>query len=447
MNLIDKFNHRDTFLVISDYPEKESSGGKNYGIAWFTKETIEPLSKKYNHKFVVLAEKGKDNSPKLYANGKILVLRVFDQKHHSLYPKIVNWLLKFSHINQVYVHSEFCVNGGVKNFALLIPFLALIKLMNKNITYFAHNVVTSFNSIAPHLNIARNSIKLKLLNFGLSKYYRLLGIVTDQIVVMDEVMGERIKKFVSEDKVVHAPIWTENKRYHMSKKTARAKLGFSKNDFVLLYFGFVTWYKGADWLIDQLSVVSNQLSDKKVKLILAGGPAYSLKDKTHYQEFYQKQVDKVDGIKNINLTGFVPEDKIGLYFTACDLVVMPYRGYIGSSGVLSHVLSYRKPFIISKKMGSVCQNSDFTKALKEAGVGKKDIMFGYSSKSFQEAILQAQKPNFLKKLKKLSRILSEKRSFEFFLPIYWQKIYNHNCYRNIYDKEYTKNISPVILKS
>jgi hypothetical protein len=121
-----KFNNKETILVISGWPEVTGRKQNSYGIAWYTKETIEPIAKRYGQKFVVLCETNHNNKPRITADGKILVLRIFDQKHKSLYPRILRYLAMFSKVKRVMVHSEFCTNGGIKNFVLLIPFLLLI---------------------------------------------------------------------------------------------------------------------------------------------------------------------------------------------------------------------------------------------------------------------------------------------------------------------------------
>src|SRR3989344_4871124 len=104
MNIIKQFNDESVNLIISDYPERVSPGEKNHGIAWHTHETTVPVANRLGSRFVVLAEKGKNHFSELHANKRILVLRVFDQKHHSLFPTILKWLLTFSKIKKVFIH-------------------------------------------------------------------------------------------------------------------------------------------------------------------------------------------------------------------------------------------------------------------------------------------------------------------------------------------------------
>lgn len=421
MTVQDKFNQKETLLIVSDYPEKTKRGEKNYGIAWYTKETLEPIVKKYNCRAIVLAEKGEDNSPKLLADEKILLLRVFDPRRRSLFPVILRWLLTFTKIKRVYIHSEFCTNGGIKNFVLLPFFLILIRLSGRKITYFAHNVVTDFSNFAVHLNLPQAKAIIFLFNQSLKIYYFLLGILAEKIVVMDEVMKNRMEKFVSSNKVEFIPIWVKQKKYSESKETVRREMKIGKNDFVLLYFGFVTWYKGADSLIKNFRKL--KANGKNLKLIVAGGPAYSLRDKKHYQNFYQKQIGEAKKDKRITLTGFVPEAQIGKYFTAADLVVFPYRGYLGSSGVLSHVLSYRKPFIVSQKMAEIFSNKDLADSLKSAGLKTEDLTFDFEKTTVNSLLLKLQGKSTLNNLRACSRILAGKRSRQQLLPLFYKKVF------------------------
>lgn len=422
MKAIKQFNQPDTHLVISGYPE-QGHCGKNYGIAWYTKETVKPLAKKKNARFVILAETNDNNDPKVYQDGKILVLRVFDQRNPTLYPRILKWLAVFNRIKRVYVHSEFCANGGLKNLVLLIPFLLLIRLTGRKITFFAHNIVTDVNSIAPHLNFKKKSLTVRGLNSGIKVYYTFLGLITERIVAMDEVVKQRLAQFINPEKIIGVPMWVKQKSSRLSQKQAKEKLGLKPNECLLLYFGFVTWYKGADWLVKAFSVLAEKNKFKNYYLILAGGPASSLKDKQYYQKFYQRLVKLAEKEKKIRITGFVQEKDIGLYFKAADLVIFPYRGLLGSSGTLAHALCYKKPFIISNKMAIIAKNTDLQAGLVKCGLQLNDLSFKLNIPSLEKRLSKIQDKRLLTKLKKLSNLLACERDFDKWLNSYYNQIY------------------------
>ena len=420
---IQKFNHPDTVLVISGWPESSKHGQNNYGIAWYTKETVEPIANRYGQKFVILAETNHDNRPKTFAGGKILVLRIFDQKHPSLFPRILSWLVAFNRINRVHVHSEFCTNGGIKNFILLIPFLMLIKLFGKHITYFAHNVITDLTDIAPHLNLDKQTLTFMILNWSIRYYYFFLRILTNRIVVMDDEMKRRLVQYMPEEKIVSVPFWIKPVTKKIDKQKARKQLKIAKNKFVLLYFGFITWYKGADWLIDQVKSLTSKKKYQDIELVLAGGVAWSMKDKPYYQQYYQAQRAKAQASTHIRITGFVPDEDITTYFAAADAVLFPYRGLIGSSGAITHAIANGKPFLMSSKMRSALGNTDYQEALVQADLSEKDVLFTHTGKSFEESITRLKKARNMRKLTAFANSIKTKRNMETQLPVYYQNLF------------------------
>ncbi len=406
--LIDRFNKRSTILVISDYPE-EGPDGKNYGIAWHTKELLVPQANQ-GKKFVVFAERAKHNKPYTTEDGNILVARIFDQRHPTLFPRILKWLVKFPNIKHVHVHSEFCANGGVKNMVLLPVFLALIKLTGKQITFFIHNVVVDLSNIGPHLNLTQDSLLFKVFNYGLPLYYRLLGATSSRMVVMDKVIHSRLSKLVPGYKIITAPFEIESKRGGVSKQSARKILKISKDKFVLLYFGFVTYYKGADWLIKTVAQLQKENGNKNIELIVAGGPAYSLKDKKYYQKYYRTLVNQTKKMRNIRITGFVPDDKIATYFKASDLVVYPYRDLIGASGALTFALSHGKPFLLSDKMSGIFNGFEGIEAsLQRHNLTLSDVSFSHSNNSFTRVLKNTKRKRVLESLTLFSKELAKKR--------------------------------------
>lgn len=384
--LIDRFNKPDTYLIISGYPERFGHGN-NYGISWYTKETIEPIAKKKNARFVVLAETNHNNDPHMYQDGKILVLRVFDQRHISVYPRIFRWLKVFSKVKHVYVHSEFCANGGIKNFSLLLPFLLLIRLTGRHITFFAHNFVTSFDTIATHLNFEKGSWKLKILNLLLRMYNHTLGLVVDRVVVMDDAIKHRAQQYIPKSKIISMPFFIKKPANVITKEQAREKLNIPHDEFVILYFGFVTWYKGADWIIKKIQKLTQNRTggvlNKKIRLIIAGGEAYSLREKPYYIQYFKNQLAAAAKNKHITITGFVPEEEVGTYFQAADIAVFPYRGLIGASGALTYAMAHNKPFLISTGLQPLLHNEQAHQALDETGLTENDITFSLKGRSFE----------------------------------------------------------------
>lgn len=425
--IIDKFNTESTCLVISDYPEKTVKGEKNHGIAWYTKELTKELSKRYKLNFVILAERHGTEDVSIHDRGHTAVFRVFDEKHPVLFPRIVRWLYRFNKIKNVHVHSEFCANGGTVNMILLLPFLILIKLSRRRITYFAHNVAADLTPIATHLNLKTDSLLFFLLSRLLPTYYRLLSHIVDEVIVLDDTVEKRLKKYCDPKKITLLPIWTTKHHFKLSKTAARQKLGLKHNELVLLYFGFITYYKGADWLIDTVLTLRKKKAYKNVKLIMAGGPAHSLQKKSHYKRYYKSVLELAQKDPTITMTGFVNEDDIGLYFTACDLFVLPYRDLMGASGSLIHALSYGVPFAMSDKTQNVMtSNPHFEALLKAKKLRAQDMTFTHSRESFITLLQKMKIKQFRDRYIAVSKKMAKQRSVDTVMEIVHNKLFNKN---------------------
>lgn len=403
--IIENFNTPDTALVISAWPV-EGKNAVNHGIAWYTKMTVTEMAKKQKKKFVILAETNHDNKPQLLQNGRVLVLRVFDNTHKSLYPKILQWLKPFTKINKVYVHSEFGTNGGIFHFAMILPFLALIRGMGKRIIFYSHNVISDVSMLAGHLNIAR--WQAGVINIGIQIYYKLLSILTEKIVVLDPSLGQRLARFVPESKILALNMPVE-KKILVDKMLALKKLGITTKKKIIVAFGFVSFYKGTDWLVKNVP--------DNAELYVAGGQSYSLANKPYYQKYYLELTEIAASKNNVMMTGFVPEEKIGLYMSAADLVVLPYRGLMGSSGSLSHTLSYEKPFMLSVHMKGLLHNT---------GTVKKQITFETNKAGMKKIETTLNNNNQLKLLASYSKILSNKRRLADLSILEYNELYEEN---------------------
>ena len=110
----------------------------------------------------------------------------------------------------------------------------------------------------------------------------------------------------------------------ISKQDAKSRLKL-KND-VILYFGFVREYKGLKILFESMKDV---LENMDVTLLVVGE---FWDDKNSYLELIN-----VLGIeKNVLIIDkYIPNEEVGLYFSAADIVVLPYIS-ASQSGIIEH---------------------------------------------------------------------------------------------------------------
>lgn len=118
------------------------------------------------------------------------------------------------------------------------------------------------------------------------------------------------------------------------KRDARAALGIAA-ERVLLFFGYVRQYKGLHLLLDALAHLDPSFN---VHLVVVG-------------EFYDDQQKYRRQIRDLRLehrvtlrADYVPNDQVGLYFSAADAVVLPYISAT-QSGIAQIAYNFDRPVI------------------------------------------------------------------------------------------------------
>lgn len=128
----------------------------------------------------------------------------------------------------------------------------------------------------------------------------------------------------------------------VEREEAIGRLGFSPDFRYLLFFGFIREYKGLDWLLEALA--DAKIKSLPVKLIVAG-------------EFYTDaqvflELIKRNGLEDsvILKTDYIPDEEVGLYFGASDLVVQPYK-HATQSGVTQIAYHFKRSMLVTNVGG------------------------------------------------------------------------------------------------
>jgi glycosyltransferase involved in cell wall biosynthesis len=137
----------------------------------------------------------------------------------------------------------------------------------------------------------------------------------------------------------------------MPKASAREKLGLS-DEKIILFFGFVRGYKGLAYLINALPLI---LLRFKVRLLIVGE---FWEDKNRFLRLIQE-----GGLQHhITLIDrYVPNEDVPSYFTASDLVILPYTSVTGS-GLLQLAFAFGRP-VVTTAIG------DFPEIVKDKETG------------------------------------------------------------------------------
>lgn len=401
--LIEKYNKPESTLFISSFPEKNVRYSKKVcAVGGFTKNTIEALQrlnplKKY---VVVTVKIGKKTE--IYEENNILVLRILDRDNPLSYLPTLKKLLSFTQIKTIVTEFEFGSFGGIQNASLFLLIPLILRVFGKSQIFVLHQVIENLDELIGHLGWSKDDIRKIVFNPLLGLFYYFVHLLSDKVVVTEEVFKDRLVRIVGKTrKVITIPHGVDTNIPIVDSDSAKKQLHYSKGTKVVLYFGYLSWYKGADLFFKY----ANKIKNKNIQFIMAGGPSFTNVEKPHYKKYLDNFKKHT---KNIHITGFVPEEKIPLYFSAADLVVLPYRTMMSSSGPLSLAFSFEKPLILSNKMIHYMKTSDFSEGRKKVSLNLLDVFFPLNQRGFEEKVLHRN----TKTLKMFSTYMKAARSYD-----------------------------------
>jgi len=137
-------------------------------------------------------------------------------------------------------------------------------------------------------------------------------------------------------RLVPLPVY-EIFRSVLPRPEARERIGLDPNDRVVLFFGYVRKYKGLSVLLRAMRVVRNGLA---VKLVVAG---------EFYEDLscFEKEVQDLGLSKDVLVFDeYIPNEDVGTYFVAADVVALPYLSAT-QSGIAQIAYNFDIPVIVS----------------------------------------------------------------------------------------------------
>jgi glycosyltransferase involved in cell wall biosynthesis len=128
----------------------------------------------------------------------------------------------------------------------------------------------------------------------------------------------------------------------ISLENTKERFGYSPENKILLFFGYVRKYKGLDLLIEAIPDIIKEIPE--VRLLIVG-------------EFYDDPSTYFERIKDLGISDyvkivnkFIPNEEVGKYYQASDLNVLPYRSAT-QSGILNVSYGFLKPVLVTNIEG------------------------------------------------------------------------------------------------
>ena len=211
------------------------------------------------------------------------------------------------------------------------------KLRGKKVALTAHNV-----------NRAKRDAKDSALNrVTLGIQYKLCDHVFVHTQRMKCELCEEFGVAPGAVTVIKYPINNAVPESKLTPAEARQRLGFDKDERVILFFGKVRPYKGIDCLLDAFRLLTKG-AETNYRLLIVGEPKKGSED---YMEQIRLASLREFATGQVTLQmKFVPDDEVELYFKGTDLLVLPYRE-IFQSGVLFVSYNFGLP-VVGTDVGS-----------------------------------------------------------------------------------------------
>ena len=136
------------------------------------------------------------------------------------------------------------------------------------------------------------------------------------------------------------PIYDFFKKGDTGRDEARKAIGEGPGNLVL-FFGYIRAYKGLEFLIRSMSEV---ISSIPVRLLVVGE---FYEDREPYDRLVRK-LGLEDSVRFVDR--YVENEEVQQYFSACDLVVLPYISAT-QSGIAQIAIAFDRPMIVTRVGG------------------------------------------------------------------------------------------------
>lgn len=207
----------------------------------------------------------------------------------------------------------------------------------------------------------------------------------DGFVTMSKAVMKDLEKFTTTSckKYLLHPLYTSFGE-KINKHEARKALNIPQDKQIVLFFGLIRKYKGLDMLLDAMNEIK---SNPNIVLVIAG-------------EFYEDKQPYLDLIEKYQIQNqvilhakFIANEDVKLYFSATDLVALPYRSAT-QSGVTQVSFHFEVPTLVTnvgglgeiipdKVAGYVVDSNG-----KAIAVGIKDYFENNRMHSFTEGMIK-----------------------------------------------------------
>lgn len=367
--------------LVSQYPPPLTTHSRQSGIASYSKNLATAL-KNEGHCVFVFGNK-LDGTASAYDENGVRVTRCWNmgigsciQIAHSL------WRAR-RHLDVVHIQYTFALYGGIASIALFPVLLLLLEAARIPVALTLHEVVPLSGLNRAFLEETGFKGNPWILRTGMRWVVKAMVRFSNSVIVhASSFRSIMITQYgCNANKIEVIPHGIEEVDIQLSCAEARRLLGV-EGKRVLLFFGYLAKYKGLNRLLDAFS----QLNADYV-LVIAGGEHPRLRGRREYEDHLSQLHRKAATCQGkVIFTGFVEEAEIERYFRAADFLILPYTTLMSASGPLALCIANRTPFLASRALAGVIEESEILFDNTPNGIKSKTEQFFWDNGLSQAAL-------------------------------------------------------------
>jgi glycosyltransferase involved in cell wall biosynthesis len=241
----------------------------------------------------------------------------------------------FKNYDIIHIQHEYNLLGnyGIPYF-LLFGVLKIFK--NKKV------IVTMHTVLSQNEKFEESRLKTKLRKTLYKMQNRWMGITCSKVIVhaksFKEILVEEYR--IKEEKIVVLPHAIEDVKI-IEKKDAKKKLNLKGNIFLLI--GTMVPDHGHDIIINQADKINGTV------LVATNPSTVNDRNENKISDFLElnKDIVKKNNFKNVRFDlGKISDKRWWEYFSAADIILLPYKGGIGS-GIFADAMAAKRPVVSS----------------------------------------------------------------------------------------------------
>lgn len=227
-----------------------------------------------------------------------------------------------------FLYSDKSQLASLLKFLRLVVFLALARAFGIRLLWTAHNLYPHEpNSIAAFDRLARKIV--------VTLSYRVFAHSSTAASIVNQAFPKTERKLV----IIPHGHWISFYPNECTRPVARSRHGICGHEFVFLFLGSCRAYKHLEYLVE-----SFQNGPFAGSILWIVGRFQEAKYYTRVVEQIERQPE---GIRLENR--FIPKEELQYYFTACDVVVLPYLEVLTSGSVMT-AMSFGRP-VVAPRLG------------------------------------------------------------------------------------------------